>query len=65
MLETVNNDAYLLKCKCPKCGNKISRDYDERIFYCEQCGTKLHQRAFTEEEIDEALFQHEMDEYED
>ena len=33
--------------------------------YCENCGTKLHQRAFTEKEIDEALFENRMDDYED
>ena len=63
--DTIENDAYLHRCKCPKCNNKLARGNEERLFYCEYCGTKLHQRAFTQEEINEALFQHEMDEYED
>ncbi len=63
--ETINNDAYLNSCNCPVCGKKISRGDDERTFYCEQCGTRLHQRAFTKKEIAEAIFEKEMDEYED
>ena len=63
--ETIGNDAYLHSCRCPECNEKIHRGYEERTFYCENCGTHLHQRAFTEEEIDDALFQHEMDDYED
>lgn len=63
--ETIENDAYSHSCKCPECKKKIFRDSKERTFYCESCGTQLHQRAFTEEEIDAALFEHEMDEYED
>lgn len=63
--ETVENDAYLHSCKCPECNKRIFRGSEERTFYCENCGTKLHQRAFTQEEIDDALFQHEMDTYED
>lgn len=63
--ETIKNDAYLHNCRCPKCNKNIHRGYEERTFYCENCGTHLHQRAFTKEEIDDALFQHEMDEYED
>lgn len=61
VVETINNDAYSHACECPSCGSKISRDYKERTFYCMTCGTHLHQRAFTQEEIDETLFQHEMD----
>lgn len=63
--ETINNDAYSYRCHCPVCGNCIQRGNEERTFFCDQCGTHLHQRAFTEEEIEEAIFQHEMDEYED
>ena len=48
-----------------KCKKKLHRGYEERTFYCEYCGTLLHNRAFTQEELDDALFQHEMDEYED
>lgn len=47
------------------CKKNISRDYEEKIFFCAQCGTQLHQRAFTEEEIKQALFDAEMDRYED
>ena len=63
--ETICNDSYLNSCICPKCNRVIHRGYEERTFYCEFCGTHLHQRAFTQEEIDDALFQHELDEYED
>lgn len=65
MMETIHNDAYLHSCNCPKCNYHMHRGSEERIFYCENCGTKLHQRAFTEEEVNDALFEHEMDEYED
>lgn len=66
MKETIENDAYSYRCKCPVCG-KIHQleGYDERIFFCSKCGERLHQRAFTQEEIDDAIFQREMDEYED
>lgn len=63
--ETINNDAYLNSCNCPVCKKYISRDYDEKTFFCTQCGTHLHQRAFTSKEIQQALFQDEMDRYED
>lgn len=59
--ETIENDAYSHNCKCPRCNNRISRGYEERIFYCYNCGAKLHQRAFTEKEISDALFEHKMD----
>ena len=64
MKETINNNAYLLSCECPTCGHKLSRDYDEETFYCRYCGEHLHARAFTKKEIDEALFELEMDDYE-
>lgn len=65
MLETIKNDAYLWKCECPVCESHIHRGSEERIFYCENCGQKLHQRVFSEEEMNAAKFQKEMDEYED
>jgi ribosomal protein L37AE/L43A len=65
ILETVKNDAYQRSCRCPKCNNYIARCSYERIFYCDECGTKLHQREFTEEEVKKARFDREMDEYED
>lgn len=63
--ETVNNDAYLYKCECPKCGNRITSGNEERTFFCDRCGAHLHQRAFTEKEYADAKFEREMDEYED
>lgn len=63
--ETINNDAYFSSCTCPVCGTDHHRGSEERLFYCSECGTHLHQRAFTDEEIRKALFKHEMDEYED
>ena len=54
--ETINNNAYLHSCNCPVCKKNISRDYEEKTFFCTQCGTQLHQRVFTEEEIKQALF---------
>lgn len=65
MLETISNNAYSHRCFCPVCGNTIQRGYEERVFFCDKCGSQLHQRAFTDEEVKEALFQKEMDEYED
>lgn len=63
--ETINNDAYSNSCVCPVCGKRIARGYEKRTFFCEQCGTHLHQRAFTEKEMEAAIFDKEMDEYED
>jgi len=63
--ETINNDAYSNSCDCPECGEHISRGKEERTFFCFKCGVHLHQRAFTKEEIDEAVFEHEIDSYED
>ena len=65
MKETIENSAYLLSCRCPVCFNIIGRSYQEEIFYCRYCGTKLHTRAFTKEEIEYAIFEREMDNYED
>lgn len=65
MKETINNNAYLNSCDCPDCGNTITRGTEERTFFCDNCGIKLHQRAFTQKEIDDSIFQNEMDTYED
>ena len=64
-VESVNNRAYTYTCECPKCGNIITRGDEESTIFCSKCGQKLHLRAFTEEEIKEAIFDREMDEYED
>ena len=64
-VETINNDAYMNSCCCPVCKKKHSRSSNERIFYCSECGTRLHQRSFTEKEIADAKFEREMDCYED
>lgn len=64
-VDTVQNDAYLLSCKCPACMHRITRSYDEGNAYCEKCGQKLHFPPFSKEEIDNAMFEHEMDTYED
>lgn len=65
VVESIENDAYSLRCKCPNCGSTVRRGFEEEMKYCEKCGQKLHLRAFTKEEVDSALFEHEMDEYED
>lgn len=65
MTETINNDAYLNNCTCPICGKVHSRGREEKTFYCSECGTRLHQRAFTDEELEKAIFEDEMDRYED
>lgn len=65
MKETIRNDAYLCCCYCPVCGNRIYHNGKDRTFYCDECGEQLHHRAFTQEEESEAMFNHEMDEYED
>ena len=64
-IDTVNNDAYLLTCECPICKTIIDRDYDEHFQYCPSCGTKIRMPPFSEEEIEKAVFENEMDEYED
>lgn len=61
----INNNAYYLTCQCPVCNSTLSRNYKEENFYCKNCGTKLHTRAFTKEEIKNAIFEKEMDDYED
>lgn len=65
MKETIENDAYLWRCECPNCGKSLHRGKEEKVFYCEKCGTELHQRAFTQDELDKASFERQMDEYED
>lgn len=65
IVESVNNNAYLHSCECPKCGKTMTRGYEEETRFCSKCGQKLHLRAFTKEEVDDALFQNEMDDYED
>lgn len=64
-VDTIQNDAYLLSCQCPVCMHSITRGYDEGVAYCEKCGQKLHFPPFAKEEIDNAMFEHEMDSYED
>lgn len=63
--ETVCNDAYLLTCYCPTCYKKLPRSFKEEVFYCRKCGQKLHTSPFSDEEIEKALFEREMDCYED
>ena len=52
-------------CKRNKLMSADLQSNDNHTLYCEQCGTRLHQRAFTEDEIQQALFEDEMDKYED
>ena len=61
----INNNAYYLTCQCPVCKSTLSRDYQGEIFYCRYCGTKLLALAFSQEEINNAIFEKEMDNYED
>lgn len=63
--ETIQNDAYLLSCRCPACNALIRRGYDEETCYCSKCGQRVHMRAFTDEEIEDAHFEHKMDHYEE
>ena len=65
VMEATNNDAYSFSCECPKCGKRIHRGEEEKVIWCENCGTKLHLRAFTDEEVDDGRFQRQMDNYED
>lgn len=64
-IDSVNNDAYLHSCNCPKCNKYMYRDTKESFIYCSECGTYLHLPAFTKDEIRKAIFEREMDEYED
>ena len=64
LLETIKNDAYLHSCECPKCHHTLFRDSEEEIFFCKYCGAHLKARAFTEKEIEDAIFEWDMDEYE-
>lgn len=65
LYDTINNDAYNHSCNCPVCQNKLSRNLDENVFYCKFCGSKLHTPSFSEEEINQAIFEREQDEFED
>ena len=65
LLETIKNDAYFHSCECPNCHHILSRNSEEEIFFCRYCGAHLKAKAFTEEEIKDAIFRSEMDEYED
>lgn len=65
LIDTVENDAYLLSCKCGKCGAYLERGYDEEEQYCPSCGAHIRMPAFSKEEVDRARFENEMDEYED
>lgn len=64
-MESVENSAYLLSCRCPACGAHMSRGYDEETKFCSKCGQKVHMKAFSKEEVKQALFDNEMDDYED
>ena len=64
LLETIKNNAYLHSCECPNCHHILSRDSEEEIFFCRYCGAHLWARAFTEKEIEDAIFEWDMDEYE-
>lgn len=65
MKQTINNNAYLLSCECPTCGHIHFRGYEAEEFYCRYCGEWLYAEAFTNEEIEDALFRSEMDSYEE
>ena len=65
MKTTINNNAYLLSCKCPTCGHILSRGYKAEEFFCRYCGEKLYAEAFSDKEIEDALFRSEMDSYEE
>lgn len=65
MKKTINNDAYLLSCKCPTCNHILSRGYEAEEFYCRYCGEKLYAEAFSDEEIKDAFFKSEIDSYEE
>ena len=52
-------------CECPNCHHTLFRDSEEEIFFCRYCGAHLWAKAFTEKEIENAIFEWEMDEYED
>lgn len=64
-VDSIQNDAYLLSCKCPSCMSTLGRGYDEEFVFCKRCGKKLHLPAFSQAEIEKAMFEKEMDRYED
>lgn len=64
-IESVENSAYLLSYKCPACGARMERSYGEETKFCSRCGQKVHISAFSDKEVKQALFDNEMDEYED
>ena len=62
---TFGNDVYTLRCRCPKCNAEHVRPYGELTFYCNKCGAHLRCEAFSEEEIDAAIEEHKLDDFED
>lgn len=64
-VESVKDSAYFNSCECPVCGNSMFRDSKEQTRFCSKCGQKLHIRAFTKEEVRQAAFDHQMDDFED
>ena len=64
LMEAIEHSAYYHHAKYPKCGNYFHRSCAEAVF-CQACGQKLHLRAFTQSEVDQARFDREMDAYED
>ena len=63
-IATIDNNAYLLTCRCPSCSNTLDRGYKEEMQYCKYCGQKLRFPAFSDEEVRKAHFESEMDGYE-
>ena len=63
--EAINNDAYTWCCECPVCHHTNRRGLEEQTTFCKHCGTKLHMRSFTSEEMEIARFHIAMDDYED
>lgn len=64
VLDTINNNAYHMTCNCPHCGASLKRGTEEYTTYCTSCWDKIHIPPFTQEEIDKARFEREMDDYE-
>lgn len=62
-MDTIENDAYLLKCACPACGHRMPRGYGAYEQYCPACGQKIRMPDFAQAEIDAACFERQCDEY--
>ena len=53
-LEAINYNLVSSHCQCPNCGTYLLHGNIEEVQYCKKCGTRLHMRTYTANEINRA-----------